>query len=252
MAPRGRRKRQQSDDSDGEALNLKPSTFSKVVPSSLSVPVTPGENDISRLPDEVLRAELIRRKYHPAIVSIMPHWQLISEFRDDRTRPHSAGHKEPDFGASAPIPDEQDTSTTTDDSRFHGFSRYPQTVVTFSHLYRFGQTQPLQSAPAEAEPVVKEREIPDELPLEMAVEFLNYGVHQTAIDELTKKQIGRIMDGFDAKMDVAEIAAAVGLARGGRPGLVGSGADEEGGNDESERESQENNEEEDDPRDGRF
>ena len=56
--------------------------------------------------------------------------------------------------------------------------------------------------------------VPEELPMEMTLSLLNYGVLQTTIDELSKDQIEIVYNGLTAGRDVAEVAAEAGIKRG--------------------------------------
>ena len=152
-----------------------------------------GCNDLTKLPAETLRAALIRCGLHPLVAQALPEEQLAPTMRDiqHRSNPY---RQQPFFGYGEKIP----------------WERALQNNVIFPRFQWGGPAQPLQSVNDKPTETV----VPEELPMEMTLSLLNYGVLQTTIDELSKDQIEIVYNGLTAGRDVAEVAAEAGIKRG--------------------------------------
>ena len=177
--------------------------------------------DVTDLPPDVLRKQLIERGMHPLVVGWLADDRLVPTVRDLETRLCI-----PRFGYSL--------------SKFDSRVVFPRPVPE--------QYQALQSVQDKPPPKV----VPDELPMEMTVELLDYGVLQTTIDTMTKQQIEVVYDGLRANREVADVVKEAGLPRGSGLVVEDSQATEEsrlcGVSEESEHEGEDDDEDHRDER----
>jgi hypothetical protein len=158
--------------------------------------------------------ELIRLGYHPGVVQVLEPWLLAKVLREHGTSfVHDSPH--PQFGSSAQPSD-------AEARRLHGLygcDTHPATVI--AHPMNISLwAQPLQTTVADVEVKEPERVIPDELPLDLNTAMLDAGASQAVLDELTKEQIGKIMDAFEEGLSAEEAAERIGIRIGRRRVIV--------------------------------
>ena len=139
--------------------------------------------DVTQLPPDAIRKQLIEYRMHPLVANWLADDMLAPTLRDLEIR------------------------------RYIPKLRYDGPIVVFPRPVP-AQYQALQSVQDKPAPKV----VPDELPMEMTVALLDYGVLQTTIDTMTKQQIEVVYDGLRANREVADVVKEAGLPRGS--GLV--------------------------------
>lgn len=176
---------------------------------------TEGCNDLAQIPAQYLRDELIRMKYHPDVVKIMPEWQLITTLREAHKRMRQSGQTPvPNFG-SAVKPNlrmpghylHHMTSDNVEEDR-HLILVYPEERYGVAH-------QVLQpTAPSLTDSAAPEPAASPELSVDANTALLDYGVLQSTIDDMTEDQIAKVMRGFEENLTIEEIVKQVGLKKG--------------------------------------
>ena len=152
-------------------------------PKAPSPEAPDASRDVTQLPPDAIRKRLTEYGMHPLVANWLSDDRLVPTLRDLEIR--------------RLIPR----------SRLNcAICVYPRPVPA--------QYQALQSVQDKPPPKV----VPDELPMEMTVALLDYGVLQTTIDTMTKQQIEVVYDGLRANREVADVVKEAGLPRGS--GLV--------------------------------